>query len=82
MWKRFVRAIKSLFGGLISSVEDPKLILEQNMREPGPYAAENLTDAAEIHELGKGILAQVSGGPAPRLVIDFQHVRQASSATT
>jgi len=33
MWKRFVRAIKSLFGGLISSVEDPKLILEQNIRE-------------------------------------------------
>ena len=33
MWKRFVRAIKSLFGGLISSIEDPKLILEQNIRE-------------------------------------------------
>jgi phage shock protein A len=33
MWKRFVRVIKSLFGGLISSVEDPKLILEQNIRE-------------------------------------------------
>lgn len=33
MWKRFVRAIKSLFGGLVSSMEDPKLILEQNIRE-------------------------------------------------
>lgn len=33
MWKRFVRAIRSLFGGLISSIEDPKLILEQNIRE-------------------------------------------------
>ncbi len=33
MWKRFVRAMKSLFGGLISSIEDPKLILEQNIRE-------------------------------------------------
>jgi phage shock protein A len=33
MWKRFVRAIKSLFGGLIHSIEDPKLILEQNIRE-------------------------------------------------
>jgi phage shock protein A len=33
MWKRFVRAIKSLFGGLVSSLEDPKLILEQNIRE-------------------------------------------------
>ncbi len=33
MWKRFVRAVKSLFGGLISSIEDPKLILEQNIRE-------------------------------------------------
>ncbi len=33
VWKRFVRAIKSMFGGLVSSVEDPKLILEQNIRE-------------------------------------------------
>ncbi len=33
MWKRFVRAMKSIFGGLISSIEDPKLILEQNIRE-------------------------------------------------
>ncbi len=33
MWKRFVRAVKSLFGGLVSSMEDPKLILEQNIRE-------------------------------------------------
>jgi phage shock protein A len=33
MWKRFVRAIKSIFGGLVSSMEDPKLILEQNIRE-------------------------------------------------
>ena len=33
MWKRFVRAIKSLFGGAVSAIEDPKLILEQNIRE-------------------------------------------------
>ena len=33
MWKRFIRAVKSLFGGLVSSMEDPKLILEQNIRE-------------------------------------------------
>jgi phage shock protein A len=33
MWKRFVRAIKAIFGGLVSSIEDPKLILEQNIRE-------------------------------------------------
>ena len=33
MWKRFVRAIRALFGGLVSSIEDPKLILEQNIRE-------------------------------------------------
>ncbi len=33
MWKRFVRALKSLFGGVVSSIEDPKLILEQNIRE-------------------------------------------------
>ncbi len=33
MWKRFSRLLKSLFGGAISSMEDPRLILEQNMRE-------------------------------------------------
>lgn len=33
MWKRFVRAVKSLFGAAVSSIEDPKLILEQNIRE-------------------------------------------------
>jgi len=33
MWQRFVRAMKSLFGGMIGAIEDPKLILEQNIRE-------------------------------------------------
>ncbi|SMO95437.1 PspA/IM30 family protein [Gracilimonas mengyeensis] len=33
MFKRFIRAIKSMFGGLVSSMEDPKLILEQNIRD-------------------------------------------------
>lgn len=33
IWKRFTRLIKSIFGGAISSMEDPRLILEQNMRE-------------------------------------------------
>lgn len=33
MFKRFVRAIKSLFGGVVNSMEDPKKILEQNIRE-------------------------------------------------
>ena len=33
MWKRFSRLIQSIFGGAISAMEDPKLILEQNMRE-------------------------------------------------
>jgi phage shock protein A len=33
MWKRFVRAIRALFGGAVKAIEDPKLILEQNIRE-------------------------------------------------
>ncbi|MFH5830855.1 PspA/IM30 family protein [Halalkalibaculum sp. DA3122] len=33
MFKRLVRALKSLFGGFVSSIEDPKLILEQNIRD-------------------------------------------------
>ncbi len=33
MWNRFVRAIKSIFGGAVSAMEDPKRILEMNIRE-------------------------------------------------
>lgn len=33
MWKRFQRLVASLFGGAIAAMEDPKLILEQNIRE-------------------------------------------------
>lgn len=46
MFKRFIRAIKSMFGGIVSSMEDPKLILEQNIRELNdqiPQMNENIT---------------------------------------
>ncbi|MDZ7720368.1 MAG: PspA/IM30 family protein [Balneolaceae bacterium] len=46
MFKRFIRAIKSMFGGFVSSMEDPKLILEQNIRELNdqiPQMNENIT---------------------------------------
>ncbi|WP_456427753.1 PspA/IM30 family protein [Rhodocaloribacter sp.] len=33
LWSRFSRWIKSIFGGAISALEDPRLILEQNIRE-------------------------------------------------
>jgi len=33
IWARFTRFVKSIFGGAISALEDPKLILEQNIRE-------------------------------------------------
>ena len=33
IWSRFKRFVKSIFGGAISALEDPKLILEQNIRE-------------------------------------------------
>jgi len=33
MFKRLIRALKSMFGGFINAMEDPKLILEQNIRE-------------------------------------------------
>ena len=33
MWKRFIRAIRALFGKAVSAIEDPKLILEQNIRD-------------------------------------------------
>ena len=33
LWNRFTRLIKSIFGGAISAMEDPRLILEQNIRE-------------------------------------------------
>lgn len=33
LWSRFSRLIRSIFGGAISAMEDPKLILEENIRE-------------------------------------------------
>ena len=33
LWVRFKRAMRSIFGGAISAMEDPRLILEQNIRE-------------------------------------------------
>ncbi|MBT8401778.1 MAG: PspA/IM30 family protein [Rhodothermia bacterium] len=33
IWSRFTRWVRSIFGGAISALEDPRLILEQNMRE-------------------------------------------------
>lgn len=33
MWKRFTRAMRSFFGFFVGSMEDPELILEQNVRD-------------------------------------------------
>jgi phage shock protein A len=33
MWQRFRRAMRSFFGFFVSSIEDPELILEQNIRD-------------------------------------------------
>jgi len=33
MWKRFRRAMRSFFGFFVSSIEDPEMILEQNIRD-------------------------------------------------
>lgn len=33
MWNRFRRALRSFFGFFVSSIEDPELILEQNIRD-------------------------------------------------
>jgi len=33
MWKRFTRAIRSFFGAFVNKMEDPELILEQNIRD-------------------------------------------------
>jgi phage shock protein A len=33
MWKRFVRAIRALFGKAVSTIEDPKLMLAQTIRD-------------------------------------------------
>ncbi len=33
MWERIKRLFRSVFGSLVSSAEDPKLILQQNMRD-------------------------------------------------
>src|SRR6476659_2064966 len=33
MWQRFKRAMRSFVGFFVSSIEDPELILEQNVRD-------------------------------------------------
>jgi phage shock protein A len=33
LWQRFKRAMRSIFGGWVAELEDPSLILEQNMRD-------------------------------------------------
>ncbi len=33
MWQRFKRAMRSVFGWMVSAAEDPELILEQNIRD-------------------------------------------------
>lgn len=33
IWQRFKRALRSIFGGMVSEMEDPALILEQNIRD-------------------------------------------------
>ncbi len=33
VWSRFTRFLRSVFGGAVSSMENPRLILEQNIRE-------------------------------------------------
>ena len=33
MWARMKRVFRSFFGAMIGAAEDPKLILEQNMRD-------------------------------------------------
>src|SRR5919202_1023039 len=33
MWRRFKRALRSMFGWIVSAAEDPELILEQNIRD-------------------------------------------------
>ena len=33
MWERLKRVFRSIFGNFISMAEDPKLILEQNIRD-------------------------------------------------
>lgn len=33
MWQRFTRSMRSFFGFFVSSIEDPELILEQNIRD-------------------------------------------------
>lgn len=33
MWKRFMRVLRSFFGGAVSAMENPKMVLEQNLRD-------------------------------------------------
>ncbi len=60
MWKRFVRAMRALFGKAVSAIEDPKLILEQNIRDLNdqvPKMNENIaTVKASVNLLEKELV--------------------------
>jgi phage shock protein A len=73
MFKRFKRALKSLFGGMVNSIEDPKLILEQNIRDLNdqiPQMNENIAtvkanktllekEAAKLQKRTQGLTAKI-----------------------
>jgi phage shock protein A len=48
LWKRFIRALKALFGGAVAAMEDPKLIIEQNIRELNDQVPKLNSDIANV----------------------------------
>jgi phage shock protein A len=48
VWSRFTRFIRSLFGGAVSAMENPRMILEQNIRELNDQVPEMNRNIAEV----------------------------------
>ncbi len=76
MWQRFKRLLRSIFGGWVSSMEDPVLILEQNirdMRDKIPKMNENIAlikanvtllekEIAKLSEEEKILISNIKAG--------------------
>ncbi len=60
IWSRFTRFIKSLFGGAVSAMENPRMILEQNIRELNDQVPEMNRNISEVLANVKRLEKEVS----------------------
>jgi phage shock protein A len=82
MWRRFVRAFRSFFGFFISGLENPELILQQNIRDMNDQTLltkENVGYKAQITDMTSKIKAAVNAKRddiAGQYALQLQHIKE------